>query len=288
MAVINKFLIPVSEEKVRSFKVLTSDSSETASIGASDKAVKSCVEIIDVKKYFASKGFDIQIDKSHPLIKPIETLAVMIANNYRYCKFFLKHIRENITNKSFHINYSVAQFSEEERAKVVYLAEKFGDYGIISNVFYNHTTGVISGIVSSAPRVINLINGTYLEYYARTIVEKNVKAVAENNKTDYEVYSNAIVSKDKEKHELDIVFRVGKYVFWSEVKSGKFNDFNYYYKLGISMGVNPNRHILLAAEKETDTADAISWLYQFYVSNIENYENKLIEMIDNAFKEVAI
>lgn len=86
------------------------------------------------------------------------------------------------------------------------------------------------------------------------------------------------------KHELDIVFRVGENVFWSEIKSGKFSDFDCYRKLGVLMGVNPDRHILLTAEKSDEAAEVISWFYQFYVSNIENFKKKLEEMIDKAFE----
>jgi len=48
--------------------------------------------------------------------------------------------------------------------------------------------------------------------------------------------------------------------------------------------VNPDRHILLTAEKSDEAAEVISWFYQFYVSNIENFKNKLEEMIDKAFE----
>lgn len=48
MAVINKFLVPVSEEKVRLFKVLTADSSEIVPTGISDNVTADLAEPVDV------------------------------------------------------------------------------------------------------------------------------------------------------------------------------------------------------------------------------------------------
>lgn len=283
MAIMSKFLKPVSQEEVDSVKFQTVGSLALAPVNVSAEVEVVSAEKVNIKTYFAAKGFDIQISEQSPCIGPVESLAFMVASNYRSCKLFLKHIRENVARKCFHINYSVSQLGDCERDAVVAIAEKFGEYGIISNMFYNRYTGFINGVVSSAPRVINFLNGDYLEFYGRTVVERVVKEAADRHNTDYEVYSNAIISKSGEKHELDIVFRVGENVFWSEIKSGKFSDFDCYRRLGVTMGVNPDRHILLAAEKETETAEVISWFYQFYVANIENFKDKVVEMIDKAF-----
>lgn len=246
--------------------------------------VAESAENFDVRSYFMTKGFAIDFSKENVCIGPVENLAFLVAVNYRSCKYFLKYIRENVAKKCFHINYSLSQASDSEKDVIVGLAEKFGEYGIISNVFYNRNTNVINGMISSAPRIINFLNGDYLEFYGRAVAERVVKESAQKHGVDYEIYSNVIISKDAEKHELDIVFRVGENVFWSEIKSGKFSDFDNYRKLGILMGVNPDRHILLTAEKSDEAAEVISWFYQFYVSNIENFKNKLEEMIDKAFE----
>lgn len=283
MAIMNKFLRPVSQDEVDSVKFQTIGSLALEPVNVSAEPEVISVEKMNVKNYFASKGFDIQISEHSPCIGPVENLAFLVAMNYKACKMFLKHIRENVARKCFHINYAASHLPDRERDAVVLLAEKFGEYGIISNVFFNRNTGFVNGVVSSAPRVINFINGDYLEFYGRAVVERVVKEVAAKHGTDYEVYSNAIISRTGEKHELDIVFRVGQNIFWSEIKSGKFSDFDNYRKLGILMGVNPDRHILLAAEKDIETAEVISWFYQFYVANIENFKEKLVEMIDKAF-----
>lgn len=284
MSIVNKFLKPITQTEIDAFQVHTDGSLALAPVLDHRDNDTNPIEAMNVKTYFATKGFDIRFNEQSPCIGPVENLAFLIAVNYRACKAFLKYIRENVAHKCFHINYCVEQLSDHDRNAVVGLAEKFGEYGIISNMFYNRNTGFVTGTTSSAPRVINFLNGDYLEFYGRAVVERVVKDAAKKHNTDYEVYSNAIIAKTGEKHELDIVFRVGEHVFWSEIKSGKFSDFDNYRKLGVLMGVNPDRHILLAAEKDNEAAEVISWFYQFYVANIENFKDKLFEMINKAFE----
>lgn len=240
------------------------------------------VSVTTVNEYFKSKGYTVDFSHDTPCNAHVEKLAYAFAVNYRVAKPFLKYIRESLTKKSERLSYSVSQFSDSDKEKLAAFTEILGDYGIIANVFYNREKAHISGKFSYAPRVINFVNGEYLEIYARAVAEKVIKAVANTHDLDYEVYSNLHIEKDGQKNELDIVFRVGDCIFWSEVKSGKFSDFDHYRKIGTAIGLNPDRHILLGAETENDKAEAIAWLYQFYVANIDTFRLKLNDMINNA------
>ena len=163
------------------------------------------------------------------------------------------------------------------------VAETLGEYGLISGEFYNRLTNCITGCISTAPRVIGFLNGDYLEIFGSAAAKRIVSEAAARHGVDYELFSNVVIVRGKEVHELDMVFRVGDKLFWSEIKSGKFSDFDTYRKLGIQLGVNPDRHIMLVAEKTDDAAAVASWLYQFYVANIDSFDSKLNEMIDKAF-----
>jgi len=245
-------------------------------------AAESEVSVASVKDYFDAKGYTVDFSHNTPCNAHVEKLAYTFAVNYRAVKPFLKYIRESLTKKSERLNYSLTQYSDSDKEKIAAFAEILGDYGITANVFYNREKASISGKFSYAPRVINFINGDYLEIYARAVAEKVIKAAANAHCLDYEVYSNLIIEKDGQKNELDLVFRVGNCIFWSEVKSGKFSDFDHYRKLGDAIGLNPDRHILLSAEIENDKAEAVSWLYRFYVANIDTFRLRLNDMINNA------
>lgn len=238
-----------------------------------------------IQSYFEAKGFSVDIDHSNECIPPVESLAFYIAINYQYSKPFLKYIRENIPKKNFSFIFPLGVYPPAQQNTIANVADKFSDYGIISDFYYNKTANKISGKISSAPRVINFLNGDYLEYYARSVAQKVVKDIADKHNCDYEIYSNVIITKADEKHELDIVMRAGQNIFWGEIKSGKFSDFDCYRRLGLSIGVNPDKHILLSAEKDDEQTQAISWFYQFYVSNINNFKEQLTHMLEASFKE---
>ncbi len=241
-------------------------------------------ENTDIKSYFSAKGIHIDFSREKSCVAPIEKLSFSIAQSFGYSKNFLKHIRDSVSRKHYHLNYSLSSAeSEAEKKAVIALADKFCEYGIISNVFYNKSTNVITGTLSTAPRVLALINGDYFEFYGRAVAERVVKESARKYGVDYEIHSNAIVTVESKPREIDTVFRVGKHIFWSEFKCGKFSDFDIYRKLGLQLGVNPDRHILLSAETSDEACEGIGWLYEFYVANITNYENKLKHMINKAF-----
>lgn len=235
-----------------------------------------------ISSYFSSKGFDLFLSNNDETIAPIESLAFTIAINYPNTKSFIRFIRDNITKKTFDFTYSLNASSPAEKTSIVSLAEKLNEFGIISNWFYNKSANTIKGSISSAPRCINFINGDFMEMYAKCVTVGTLKKAAEKYNCDYEIYHNVEIVKDNQKHELDIVFRVGEHIFWSEIKSSKFNP-DEYRKLGILMGVVPDRLILLAADKSNDAVNSISYFYEYYCANINTFKNSLIEMIDHAF-----
>lgn len=237
---------------------------------------------LTVASYFSAKGFELYLPESNEVIAPVESLAFTIAINYPNTKQFIRFLRDSIIKKTFDFTYSLAPLSTPEKSSVVALSEKLNEFGLISNLFHNKTNGTIKGTISSAPRCINFINGDFMEMYAKCVTVGALKKAAEKYECDYEIYHNVEIVKDNEKHELDIVFRVGKHIFWSEIKSSKFNP-DKYRMLGILMGVVPDKLILLAADKSTDAANSISYFYEYYCANISTFKSSLIEMIDHAF-----
>lgn len=291
MSVFYTFLKPISNEELaqkrQQFKAsndLTERTHEKNIVETALDAQDTNSTITSIEEYFNEKGIQFDTSKSNNEFAPVESLALLMAENYPQCKGFYRFIRAQIAKKKYEFSYTPFAISTKEYNATRMVAEKMSSYGLISSLNVSDTSREITGVLTSAPRAINFINGDYLEFYARSVVDQVVKAAADRYGTDYEALSNVHILKSNEKHELDIVFRVGKDVFWAEIKSGKFSDFDCYRHLGILMGVNPDKHILLSAEKTDDEALGISWFYQFYVSNISSFKAKLNEMIDDAFK----
>lgn len=295
MSIFNALLRPVSKMEIEERKaesvitVLSTKKDETSVEGNVTSVMLPNKEVeetrVTVESYFRSKEIEIDLSHSNGDIAPVEDLAMLLAMNYDKCKDFYKYLRAVIAKKKFDICYNTYPLTPEERVATNMVAEKLGKYGVISNLRIPDNSKEIVGRLSTAPRVINFLNGDYLEFYSRIAVMQIVEKIAKEKKCEYELYSNVIIKKDSEKHELDIVFRVGSEVFWAEIKSGKFSDFDCYRRLGVLMGVNPDKHILLSAEKTKEEAETISWFYQFYVANIHMFKEKVVEMIEHAFEE---
>ena len=260
-------------------------SSVAIPVNGKDEKRPTPIKPITISSYFKDKGIHINfcLDREAP-IAPIESLAFSIAVNYVRTKPFIRHIRDCITRKTFDFTYAFPAAVSPERSATVDLAKKFYDYGILVEYHYDKPTATIRGTISTAPSVINFINGNFLECYAKCTTDTVLKNAAKKYGCDYEIYNNVFIEKDNERHELDLVFRVGKYVFWAEVKSGKVNP-DTYRKLGTHIGFVPDRLILLAAEKTDDMCASISYFYEYYAANIAAFKSSLINMIDKAFTE---
>ena len=298
MSIFNALLRPVSKMEIEERKAEAvvaaqeTDTEEIVTVGGNSESnvittahPEESEDVITVANYFKAKEIAIDLSYSNNDFAPVEELAMLLAMNYDKCKDFYKYLRGVIAKKKFDICYNTYPLSTEERTATIMVAEKLGKVGVISNLRIPDNSKEITGRLSTAPRVINFLNGDYLEFYSRIVVKQIVEKIAKEKNCDYELYSNVIIGKDSEKHELDIVFRVGKEVFCAEIKSGKFSDFDCYRRVGVLMGVNPDKHIMLSAEKTKEEAETISWFYQFYVSNIHMFKDKLVEMIEHAFKE---
>lgn len=260
--------------------VLSSTEKEEVSIAKEIEAIKKTT----IESYFEKKSLNITSFRETEIITPISNLASIMATNFLKTKNFIRFIRDNITKKRFDILYCMGYLSYQEKTSIVSLAEKLNDYGVISNFFYNKANNTIKCTISQAPKCINFINGDFLELYAKNLTLQTIQALAAKHDCDYEVYSNVTVAKAEEIHELDLVFRVGNHVFWSEVKSGKFNP-DEYRKLGINLGFIPNSLILLSADKTIDMAASISYFNDFYCTNISTFADTLTTMVDKTFEE---
>lgn len=239
---------------------------------------------VTISSYFKNKGVGLDIPNETLTVAPVESLAFTIAINYPQTKAFIRYLRESITRKRFEFSYVLTAHAPAERNAIISLAEKLNEYGLISNLFHNKTNNTLRGTISTSPRCTNFINGDFLEMYARCVTVGVIKKAAEKYGCDYELYHNVLIHKDAEKHELDIVFRLGDEVFWSEIKSGKFNP-DEYRKLGLFMSFVPDKLIMLAAEKSNEAAEAITYFYEYYCANINTFKSTLTNMINKAMEE---
>lgn len=237
-----------------------------------------------IADYFASKGIEFAKCDTKEVIAPIESLAFAIAIDYASTKHFVRFLRECIVKKTFEFCFSLTSFSAEEKKLIISLANKLNEYGLVFGCRYVRATNSIKGTISAAPKCINFINGDFLEMYARNVAIGVIKKAAEEHNLDYELLHNIKITRGPVCNELDMIFRIGDKIFWSEIKSGDF-DANKYRQIGELINVIPDRLILLAAEKSSDAAACISYFFDCYCANVSTFKASLNDMINKAFQE---
>ncbi len=236
-----------------------------------------------IKSFFASKGIEMTLPATRKeAIPAIESLAFSIAVNYSHTKNFIRYLRECICKKNYNFSYSIAYSSAADKPAIIALANLLNEYCIISGL--NKGSNIIRGTISTCPKCINFLCGDFAEMYAKSVTVGVLKKLSAEYGEDFEIYNNVDIEKYGEKHELDIVFRVGPHVFWEEIKSGDF-DANKYRKIGTLLDLIPDRLILLAAEKSNDAVQGITYFYDYFCANTNTFKGSLTEMIRKAFEE---
>lgn len=238
----------------------------------------------DIQKYFHLRGWHISSFGDCEENNCVSKLADEMAQSYEECRAFYKFLRSTITKKQFQFAYSLTEHADNEKAKIIYIAKRMYDSGILIN-FTSKKDEVIYAKISNAPKVINFVNGKFLEVMAVQKTLDMLERICEYHDCGYDVFPNTHIISNGKEHELDIVFYFDAIVFWVEVKSGGFTDYNQYRELGIEIGVNPNRHLLLTAEISDEDSDAVGWFYECYVANIGNFDKKIQQMIEMALIE---
>lgn len=240
---------------------------------------------ITVESFFAGKGVVIESYNGKEAVAPVESLAYSIAIDYPYNKHFIRFLRDTITKKMFDFKYHLNSLTLPERNAAFHLADMLCRNKLITN--YEKLGSTIKGTLSSAPRFINFINGDFMELYAKSVAVGIVSEAASKLDCDFEFYQNMIIAKGAQRHELDIVFRVGEHVFWGEIKSGDFNPDDYR-KIGLFLGMVPDRLILLAANEPNDVVTSVSYFNECFCANVGSFKSSLIRMIAKAFGKEEI
>lgn len=232
----------------------------------------------DLHEYFRERGWSVTSVGDPDVAAPIEDLAVTLAESYVDCKGFFKYLRTQIVRKNFLIAYCLSAFSESDREKITNLAARMASCGILCG--YSATADKIHGRISSAPKVINLLNGGFLEIFAAKKVAEVLEKLSDLYPAEYDIYTNVHLWKEGRAHELDVVFTFDGLLFSVESKSGSFSEYDLLRSVGVELQVNPDRQFLLSAELDEQSAAEVGYLYDCYAGNVRTFSQTLQTMID--------
>lgn len=247
--------------------------------------VKKNTDELTIEAYFKSAGFKIKTNCRNGVNCHVESLASFIADQYIQARPLIRLIRNSIVASNYkNINCSMTSLSRSERSVILSVAFKLEECGILSNVVPSTNDKTLLFNISKNSFCTQFINGEFLEIYAKQTVMNIVRSEAEALDMEFEYYSNVEITNSQGKHELDFVFRIGKEIFWGEVKSGRSAPADYY-ELGKIIGIPSKKFLFLTADKSETGIGCISHFYNCYCANIDTFEPTLKDMIRNAFKE---
>lgn len=238
-----------------------------------------------IEEILNERGFSVESVNNSPLPAAITSFSFTLVKNYGVCSEFYKEIRTSFSNPE-HKGYYARKNNQDDRTwnKILEIGDLLNSMGIFTK--YYRTLQKIMFTTTTAPKAINYINGSYLENYSAKVISDVLEELSIDRRfEDYELLQNVVIKDESgNSHELDCVMRIGSELFWAEIKSGKCSDFDKYRKIGLSLGVNPDCHILLLAEGNSDTCSVLSYFYECFISNISTFKNDLRTMFRKAIE----
>ncbi len=246
----------------------------------------------DLRSLLEEKNITILSSSKQPQIKELANLVLLMAENHKVAKELYREIRGCNSYPGKRLVFSVSEYGEEEKNGIYKVVQLLERYGIIVEHSYNKEKKSIVCEVSTVPKVINFLNGNYLEICAAIMTEEVLRTYCADKGYEFEIMTNVVIqSRDSSHNELDILFRVSDvknnnhHFFWAEIKSGNnFNNYSRYYELGKKIGAIPDHLILLNAEEDCEEIEnVIKYFYEYYVTDIPLYKKNLLRMLNNCF-----
>ena len=261
---------------------------ETETITPPEKEKK----IIDLKHLLEEKNITIISSSKQPQIKELTNLVLLMAENHKVAKELYRAIRGCNCYPGKKLTFSISEYNENDKNRILKVVQLLERYGIIVEHSYNKEKMSIICEVSTVPKIINFLNGNYLEICAAIMTNDVLSSYCTDKGFEFEIMTNVVIqSKDSSQNELDILFRVSDVennnhqFFWAEIKSGNnFNNYSRYYEIGKKIGAIPDHLILLNAEEDCEEIEnVIKYFYEYYVTDIPLYKKNLIKMLNNCF-----
>ena len=193
---------------------------------------------------------------------------------------FIKYVRTAIAQKNYRCNFSLNHLTDEEQKTCIDIANMLCSIDALVNA--SEQNGVIYGHFNlESPRLINFLNGDFAEIAIFTAAKRVLTEYAHSHKITFELLPNLIASSPAGKREYDLLVRVGNEFYVIEVKSGKAENFLYYKKRGLELGLFPHHQILVTSDRSETDLELISYFDEFHLVSPANFEEKFLHILHN-------
>ena len=208
-------------------------------------------------------------------------LAVSMMEHHAALGGLLTELRRAACAPGREFRYSTEELTPQAREQVFSHCESM--MGLLSHLYCNRTTSMVSGKVADVPSCINFLNGGYLELAIEDITRREVERFCQERNLSHQILRNVLVTDGQVKNELDILIDIEGVKMFIEVKSGNCTDFEKYYFIGRRYGLIPDRILLVSAQLTDDRCQQLHDFLEYYTANLDSYIIRLNEMLNKNF-----
>ncbi|MCR4887585.1 MAG: hypothetical protein K5979_00195 [Ruminococcus sp.] len=240
-----------------------------------------------IHNHFESNGFVVIEYSKLPEISGLKELTSLIGDNYKYTAQFLKAARQAACAPNSK-GERVMRFTFNNEAGGFFhtFLNTLKKYGLLTKYFINGN--LVTATISPVPKVLSYLTGQWLEVYASQVLESTISDYAHQHNVDYDIFMNvkvaSITSVNKYAHEVDCVISIADKCFAFEAKSGAFDDYSMLYNTRKELKFVPDHYLLLSTSiEDIEVAQTLQYFYEFFITGIETFRERLLTMINKAF-----
>lgn len=195
---------------------------------------------------------------------------------------FLKYIRKAINQKNNSCRFYMGDFSNEEQAACMEIADILSDLGILVGArIENEILKILTGTFCfPSVSFVQFINGRFLEIAIFLKVKSLLEAAEKDIELDFEILPNVKCKSLNGEREYDLLFRIQNQIYMVEVKSGQYrkNVFASYRERGIELDLYPDNVLIVVADNKKEELSN-NRHERCYIANYNTFEKNLIKMI---------
>jgi hypothetical protein len=245
-----------------------------------------------LEAFLNSKGIRIKtLPQEDPSDQVIDSLSLFLGERYHALSSLLSKIKRGMQNGS-PITENLAGRPQEDMSSVCQFCTRLHEVAFLESYHYLRSPiYIIKAKTTTLPKAQRFFGGQWLE---RFILQK-IKGVYSQISSeitgqlafDYLV-NPQIILPNGDDFELDILARIGDSIYWTEAKSGDYQQHvAKYSRFARLLGLDFEHSFMVLTDVPKERCDALSSLFSMTVSNANTFESQLLSVVRKDTARIA-
>ncbi|MCX7667238.1 MAG: hypothetical protein N2112_17040, partial [Gemmataceae bacterium] len=245
-----------------------------------------------LEAFLNSKGIRIKtLPQEDPSDQVIDSLSLFLGERYHALSSLLSKIKRGMQNGS-PITENLAGRPQEDMSSVCQFCTRLHEVAFLESYHYLRSPiYIIKAKTTTLPKAQRFFGGQWLE---RFILQK-IKGVYSQISSeitgqlafDYLV-NPQIILPNGDDFELDILARIGDSIYWTEAKSGDYQQHvAKYSRFARLLGLDDEHSFMVLTDVPKERCDALSALFSMTVSNANTFESQLLSVVRKDTARIA-